>query len=187
MSDRRALQDELNRLNELYQQKDLELRKAGGTDAQRQQLRDMMNSKKERLTAELGDDLQKLNSNKAITVSGGTISKPTTDQAKMPDMAKQKGLGKFGMLSKAGKKVAGIIPLVGAAYGLASGDPAMAAEEVAGDLPIVGQAYEAIKPEEAGNAEEERIMLAEDKARKAYAASPAAKAKQEALKKLRGY
>lgn len=188
MKDRRQLQDELNRINELYQQYDLELRKSGGSDAQRQQMRDALNAKKAKLTAEMGDDLQNLNLGKDVKVSGGTLSGTEVDQSGLPDMSKQKGLGKEGIFKKLGKKVAGVIPLAGAAYGLASGDPAMAAEEAAGDIPVIGQAYEAIKPESAGNAEEERMMLAEDKARKAYSQSPAAvDAKEAALKKLRGY
>jgi hypothetical protein len=188
MKDRRDLQDELNRINELYQEYDLELRKSGGSDAQRQQMRDTLNAKKAKLTAEMGDDLQNLNLGKDVKVSGGTLSGTEIDQAGLPDMSKQKGLGKEGIFKRLGKKVAGVIPLAGAAYGLASGDPAMAAEEAAGDIPVIGQAYEAIKPEMAGNPEEERMMLAEDKARKAYSQSPAAMdAKESALKKLRGY
>lgn len=77
--------------------------------------------------------------------------------------------------------------MAGAAYGLMSGDPAMAAEEAAGDIPVIGQAYEAIRPTDTGNVEEERTMLAEDKARKAYENSPASlDAKKAALEKLRG-
>jgi hypothetical protein len=107
MSDRRDLQEELNRINKLYQEKDLELRKAGGSDLQRQQMRDMLNRKKAQLTEEMGDDLQKLNVGKSINV------------------------GKAGLF----KKIAGIIPLAGAGMAAMSGDPAMAAEELAADLP----------------------------------------------------
>jgi hypothetical protein len=188
MKDRRQLQDELNRINDLYQQYDLELRKSGGSDAQRQQMRDTLNAKKAKVMAEMGDDLQKLNLGKDIKVSGATTSGLDVDQSKLPDVAKQVNLGKEGMLKKLGKKVAGVIPLAGAGMAALSGDPAMAAEEAAGDIPFFGQAYEAIKPEVAGNEEEERMMLAEDKARKAYSQSPAAaSAKEAALKKLRGY
>jgi len=150
MKDRRDLQAELNRINELYHEKDLELRKAGGSDMQRQQMRDMLNAKKEKLMAEMGDDLQKLN-------AGGSM--------KIANAAPFSGLK---------KKLMGVVPMAGAAYGLMSGDPAMAAEEAAGDIPVIGQAYEAIKPESAGNPEEERQMLAEIQARKNYGASPAA-------------
>lgn len=187
MKDRRALQEELNRINELYQQKDLELRKAGGTDAQRQQMRDMLNAKKQSLMSEMGDDLQKLNMGESVGVKNATFSGADLDQSKLPDAAKQKGLGKLGMFKNLGKKVAGVIPLAGVGMAALSGDPAMAAEEAAGDLPFVGQAYEAFKPETAGNAEEEQMMLAERQAMEDYKNSPAAKAKQEALKKLRGY
>lgn len=83
--------------------------------------------------------------------------------------------------SKAGKKVAGMIPLAGAGMAALSGDPAMAAEELAGDIPVAGQIYEAIKPSESGNPEEERQMLAEDQARKNYDKSPARMAKLKAL------
>ena len=83
--------------------------------------------------------------------------------------------------SNAGKKLAGVIPLAGAGMAALSGEPAMAAEELAGDIPVAGQIYEAIKPSESGNPEEERLMLAEDKARKAYETSPARMAKLKAL------
>ena len=188
MKDRRQLQDELNRINELYKQYDVDLIKAKGSDAQRQQMRDTMIAKKAKVMAEMGDDLQNLNLGKNVKVPGGTLSGTEMDQTGLPDMSKQKGLAKEGIFKKLGKKVAGVIPLAGTAYGLASGDPAMAAEEAAGDIPVLGQAYEAIKPEMAGNPEEERMMLAEDKARKSYSQSPAAMdAKEAALKKLRGY
>lgn len=166
MSDRRDLQAELNRINELYQEKDLEMRKIGGNTDQRHQMRDMMNAKKEKLMAEMGDDLQNLNTGGSLKIAGAAPS-PSA----------------FGGLKK---KLMGVVPMAGAAYGLMSGDPAMAAEEAAGDIPVVGQAYEAIKPTDTGNVEEERMMLAEDKARKAYENSPAAAAKKAALQKLRG-
>lgn len=209
MKDRRELQDELNRINELYQEYDLELRKSGGSDAQRQQMRDTLNAKKAKLTAEMGDDLQNLNLGKNVKVSGGTLSGTEMDQSNLPDMSKQKGLGKEGIFKKLGKKVAGVIPFAGAGMAALSGDPAMAAEEAAGDIadvaipafvPKLGAAVaapyiglglagaEAFRPDAAGNPEEERMMLAEDKARKAYNKSPAAMdAKEAALKKLRGY
>lgn len=165
MSDRRDLQDELNRINELYQEKDLEMRKIGGNIDQRQQMRDMMNAKKEKLMAEMGDDLQKLNTGGSMKIAGAAPSA-------------------FGGLKK---KLMGVVPMAGAAYGLMSGDPAMAAEEAAGDIPVVGQAYEAIKPTDTGNVEEERMMLAEDKARKNYESSPASlDAKRAVLSKLKG-
>lgn len=184
MKDRRALQEELNRINELYQQKDLELRKSGGSDVQRQQMRDMLNAKKERLMAEMGDDLQNLNRGGSAVVSGGTISKLDIDQSKLPDIAKQSNLGKGNIFKSLGRKVAGIVPLAGVGVAALSGDPAMAAEEAAGDIPVVGQAYEALKSEDAGNREEEQQMLAERDAMESYKNSPA---RADALKKIRGY
>lgn len=79
------------------------------------------------------------------------------------------------------KKFMGAIPLAGTAYGLMSGDPAMAADEAAGDVPFVGQAYEAIKPTDSGNIEEERQMIAERNARADYDQSPAHLARLRAL------
>src|SRR5690606_25336843 len=107
MSDRRKLQEELNRINEMYQQYDLDLRKKGASIEQRQQLRDLMNAKKKQLTEELGDDLIKLNAG---------IEKVIPKEVKPA--------------KKALKKIAGIIPLMGAATAALSGDPAMAAEEL---------------------------------------------------------
>lgn len=89
-------------------------------------------------------------------------------------------------LKKAGKKVAGIIPLAGAGMAALSGDPAMAAEELAGDIPVAGQIYEAIKPTESGNPEEEAQMLAERDAMEQYKGSPAAKDRLSKLKALIG-
>jgi hypothetical protein len=171
MSDRRELDKELKRVNELYQEKDLEMRKAGASIEQRQKMRDMLNNKKSNLTSELGDDLSKLNTGKSITVKNAASNIPFSSLSK-----------------KLGKKALSVLPFAGAAYGLASGDPAMAAEEAAGDIPVIGQAYEALKPESAGQSvEDEKMMLAEDAARKSYANSPAAEAKKEALRKLKGY
>lgn len=82
-------------------------------------------------------------------------------------------------LKAAGKKALGILPFAGAAAGLMSGDPAMAAEEAAGDV-IPG--YEAVRSENAGmSPEDEKIMLAEDAARKNYNRSPAALDKLKAM------
>jgi hypothetical protein len=161
VSDRKRLQEELNRINELYHEKDLEMSKAGATINQRQMMRDMLNKKKDQLIAEMGDDLQKLNAGGAMKIASDSSPK-------------------FGILKK---KMMGAVPLLGTAYGLMSGDPAMASEEAAGDIPVIGQAYEAIKPAESGNPEEERMMLAEDKARKAYKESPARMAKLQAMMK----
>lgn len=169
MKDRRALQDELNRVNQLYQDKDLEMRKIGASDMDRQRMRDMLNAKKERLMAEMGDDLQKLNTGAGVAVGKGTISGPADmlDQSTLPDAAKTTGLGKFKRL---GQKVAGIVPFAGVATAALKGDPAMAADEAVEDLagPLA-----AFKPESAGNRKEEQGMLNDRKALKNYQESPA--------------
>lgn len=178
MSDRRKLQEEINKLNELYQDYDLQLSKAGADIQQRQKLRDLMNSKKDALIAQYGDDLQKLNKGIPATISGGTISKAAKDVAGEGfDAAK-----KVGILKAIGKKAAGIIPFAGAGMAALQGDPAMAAEELASDAAgPAGIAYEALKPELAGNPEEEKMMLAERAAQEAYKKSPARMAKLQAM------
>ena len=52
MSDRKKLQEQINDLNKAYQEYDLKLRKTGASMEQRQQLRDMMNTKKNQLISE---------------------------------------------------------------------------------------------------------------------------------------
>lgn len=185
MTDRKKLQEELNRINQLYQEKDLEMRKIGGSTEQRQAMRDMLNIKKEQLTRELGDDLQQLNTGKGINVGKGTVSK-VADTTGGVDAAKLAGLGK--LKSQIGKKVAGILPFAGAGMAALSGDPAMAAEELATDaMGPAGMAYEALKPEVAGNPEEESMMLAERDAMENYKNSPAGQAaKLRKLKALMG-
>lgn len=169
MADRRKLQEELNRINELYHQTDLEMNKSGGNIQQRQQLRDLLNKKKESLMAELGDDLGNLNAGKAINLKDASITRGAKDTIGAGfDASKNSGL-----LKMLGKKAAGVIPLAGAGLAALSGEPAQAAEELAGDIPVIGQAYEAIKPTESGNPQEERLELAEDAARKNYKKSPA--------------
>lgn len=170
MSDRKKLKEELNRVNELYQQYDLDLRKAGGTTEQRQQMRDLLNSKKKSLMQELGDDLTHLNMGSAKTIAN----------AKLPAPAKKMVL----------KKLAGVIPFMGAGMAALSGDPAMAAEQLAYDATgPVGAIAEALKPDVAGDVEGENQMLTERNAQKNYgkssAAQDAAKARGETLPKLR--
>jgi hypothetical protein len=210
--DRRNLQEELNRINDLYQQQDLKLRKAGGTDAQRQALRDMLNSKKQKLMLEMGDSLQQLNAGADVKISGSTISKGV-DQSGLPDVAKQTGLGKFKKLfSGMGRKVAGIVPGAGAGMALLSGEPAMAAEELGEDAvdlaaPIASRlgagaaagplglaatgAYEALKSGNAGSAEDDAMIRAERDAQKNYMKSKAfqdarASKEKQGLKTLQG-
>jgi hypothetical protein len=169
MADRRKLQEELNRINELYHQTDLEMNKVGGNIQQRQQLRDLLNKKKESLMAEMGDDLSSLNAGKAINIKEGTITRGAKDAIGAGfDASKNSGI-----LKMLGKKAAGVIPLAGAGMAALSGEPAMAAEELAGDIPVIGQAYEAIKPSDSGNPEEERQMLSDRNTQGNYAKSQA--------------
>ncbi len=90
-------------------------------------------------------------------------------------------LAKSQALRNISKKVMGVVPFAGASYAALQGDSAMAAEELAGDIPVLGQAYEAIKPETAGNRDEERFMLNEHNARVNYDNSPAHLARLKAL------
>lgn len=91
-------------------------------------------------------------------------------------------IAKLRALKAAGKKVAGVIPFAGAGMAALSGDPAMAAEELASDaMGPAGMALEAIRPEEAGNIEEEKQMLAERQALEKYKKSPARLSKLRAL------
>jgi hypothetical protein len=169
MADRRKLQEELNRINELYHQTDLSMNKAGGNIQQRQQLRDMLNKKKESLMAELGDDLGNLNTGKAVNIKEGTITRGAKDTIGAGfDASKNVGL-----LKMLGKKAAGVIPLAGVGMAALSGNPAQASEELAGDIPVIGQAYEAIKPSDSGNPEEERQMIGDRNIQGNYAKSQA--------------
>jgi hypothetical protein len=186
MSDRRELQAQKNKLAEMYQTQRVKMENAGASIDQLSRLKKMFNDRVSQLDAEQGDMLNKLNRGKDVRVSGGTSSGLELNQSKLPDMAKQVGLGKESLLKRLGKKALGVIPLAGAAYGLASGNPAMAAEEAAGDIPLLGQVYEAIKPEMAGDPEEEKMMLAEAKARKAYEKSPAFSDLRSRLQKKMG-
>jgi predicted HAD superfamily phosphohydrolase len=176
VADRKKLQEELNRVNELYQQTDVQMTKSGGSMQQRQQLRDMLNKKKEALMAELGDDLHSLNAGKGINIKNTKQAVESGSDTLGDSFKKSK------LLKMLGKKAAGVIPLAGAGYAALSGDPAMAAEELAGDIPVVGQAYEAIRPEAAGESpEEERQMLAERDAQVNYGKSQARLDKLKAL------
>jgi hypothetical protein len=152
MGDRKKLDEELNRVNELFQEKDLEMRKAGGDISQRQAMRDMLNKKKADLAAQYGDDLTKLNTGGSISIKG------------------------------AGKKLLGALPLVGAGYAAMQGEPAMASEELLYDV-VPGA--EAMRSEDAGmSSGDERMMLAEDQARKNYEQSPAKKDRMTRLKAM---
>lgn len=94
-------------------------------------------------------------------------------------------INKIRALKALGKKAMGVIPLAGAGMAALSGDPAMAAEELAQDaMGPAGMALEAIKPEVAGNPEEEKEMLAERDARENYDNSPARKHRLKQLTTL---
>ena len=186
----RELKEKENFINSLFQQKDLELQKIAKLEGRtpeeitqlRQQLRDKMNEAKKKAGIELGDSLDQLQSG-GVNVGKGTTLSKGLDQSKLPDASKIKGLGKSNMFSKTlgamGKKAAGIIPFAGAGLAALHGDPAMAAEELASDAAgPAGMAYEALKPEIAGNPEEEKQMLVEDRARKNYKNSQAYKDKR---------
>ena len=74
------------------------------------------------------------------------------------------------LLKGGGKKALAALPMAGAIGAALQGDPAMAAEELVMDLP----GMEAVRSEAAGmSPEEERMMLAEIDAQKAYSQSPA--------------
>lgn len=90
-------------------------------------------------------------------------------------------IAKLRSMNALGKKALSVVPMLGTAYAAMSGDPAMAADEMAGDVPVLGQAYEALKSEDAGNRDEERLMLAERNAQADYANSPARAARLKAL------
>lgn len=86
-------------------------------------------------------------------------------------------IAKLRALKSAGKKALGILPFAGAGMAALSGDPAMAAEELASDAAgPAGMAYDALKPDMAGNPEDDAMMMAESQAHKNYQASPAGKA-----------
>lgn len=220
MKDRKALQDELNRINSLYQEKDLEMRKINASDADRQRMRDMLNAKKERLMAEYGDDLQKLNAGDKMVIPGGTTSGLELDQKKLPDMAEQKNLGKEGMFKRLGSKLGGrtlkALPIIGSAVGLASagqaayaGDYDTAKEELASAVDPTGITDVALLARDIANAKQDvtnrnAIKKGEIIGDRNYKMSPAFRdrrgmeeseqdiedinaAKQEALRKIRGY
>lgn len=85
-------------------------------------------------------------------------------------------INKLKAAKKIGGKLLGAVPFAGVGMAALSGDPAMAAEELAQDaMGPAGLAYEAIRPEQAGNPEEELMMLAERDALENYKNSPAAK------------
>jgi hypothetical protein len=74
MADRRILDDELNRITQMFQDTDNNMKKIPGSEGDRTKLRELFNNKKAQLLAEHGDDLQKLNLGKSINVGKATTS-----------------------------------------------------------------------------------------------------------------
>ena len=144
--------------------------------------------KAEDYTSPLEQDVMRVKGGQAVPEEVTRI-KGTTDKIDTKGIAKLTSgedfadkIAKIQALRAAGKRAAGIIPLAGAGMAALSGDPAMAAEELAQDaMGPAGLAYEALRPEEAGNPEEERMMLAERQALENYKKSPARLAKLKAL------
>jgi len=131
---RKELQEELNRINELYHQYDLELRKAGGDYFQRQKMRDMLNKKKQDVISSMGDDLQKLNIDESISTKKATITPKVKDivgegmeaGADILDFpTRNRAMNKVGKLI--GRKTLGSIPVIGGiAQALMTGDASAA-------------------------------------------------------------
>lgn len=168
MSDRRDLQAEMNRINQLYQEYDLQLQKSGASMEQRNQLRSLMNDKKNQLVSEMGDSVQKLNIGMPVKVKDGTITKAGKDL--LGEGLDAASVRKTGILKSVGKKLLGAVPVVGA---LAS---AIGAEDASAAIPGLDQA------ENVGmSAMDEDMMLAEDQARKNYMNSPGRMAKLQQL------
>ncbi len=124
------------------------------------------------------DDMRRVKS-KSAPIDTKQIEKLTSGSDFMDKIAKLRAL------KGVGQKVAGIIPFAGAGMAALQGDPAMAAEELASDAAgPAGMAYDALKPDVAGNPEEEKMMLAERDAMENYKNSPAASSKLAKLKAL---
>lgn len=164
----KELKDRQNVINELFQEKDLELQKLakeqGYSPAEvvqlRQRMRDTMNSAKDKATNEMGDSLDSLNAGKTIKVA---------QSADIGSMAKRAALKKVG--SKLLRSVPVLGGLASVAMGLNSGD-ASAAIPGLDEAEDVGQ-----------SAADEKQMLAEHDARVNYDKSPA---KLDRLKAMMG-
>jgi hypothetical protein len=137
MSDRRILEEETNKINQLYQEYDLQMRKAGASMEQRQQMRDMMNAKKAALVDQYGDHLQNMNAGKGVLVPGGTVSKAAKDAGEGIDVA---DIRKKGIIKGVGKKMLGALPLVGMGMAIAD-SPAASASELIQDPKIQRAAF----------------------------------------------
>jgi hypothetical protein len=180
--DRRELARLKKQLREQFQIEEFKAQKAGVDAPTRSRIRQDALKQLDQLDLDYGDDLQKLNSGGSINMGDATISRGL-DQTKLQDMAQVTNLGKTGMFSNIRsrinnipKGVKSVIPGLGVATAALSGDPAMATEELAQDvMGPAGIAYEAIRPDVAGNPEEEQMMLAERNAMENYKNSQASK------------
>jgi hypothetical protein len=151
--ERKKLLELQNNLRNQFQVDELKAAKAGVDAVTRTKMRQDAVDKLENLEREYGDDLHTLN-------RGESINFPAVGD-------------KFTKIKKALKP----LPLAGVAIAALSGDPAMAAEEVAQDaMGPAGLAYEAIRPETAGSAEDDQMMIAEREALENYENSPAGQA-----------
>lgn len=102
MADRRLIDEEMNRINKLYQDYDLPMRKSGATMEERQKMRDMLNAKKERLILEQGDHLQNMNAGRGVLVPGGTVTTAAKDAGEGLDAM---DIRKKGIIKGVGKKM----------------------------------------------------------------------------------
>lgn len=163
--DRNSLQEKLNNLNQKYQDKFVEMKKANATPDQMQKLREIRQAMEDKFRQEGGDGLSKLNAGGSIPVKGGTVL-GEIPQKGLPDMSEVVNLGKEQMWKKnlrdlgsavskgAGKAtdVAGelaeklakkglkSLPVVGGLAAAIANKDAMAA---ASSIPVVGEAFNA--------------------------------------------
>jgi hypothetical protein len=191
MADRRELQAEKNRVLELYNAQKVKMEKAGSSIEQLSRLNQLKNNKIEQLEEQYGDALNKLNKGKNVTVSGGTTSGMELNQSKLPDVSKQKGLGKESIFKRLkGGKGALVAGLLGAGASALLPEDSYAADVA----ERIGKASEEVDPMaqaqkfSEGLASPEDIMqkAAELKARKAYEKSPAFSNLRNRLQKKMG-
>lgn len=79
------------------------------------------------------------------------------------------------------RSMVGALPLAGTAMALSSGDANAAMDELPSEIPGIGQVYDAVRAEQAGSAEDDKMMINEVNARNNYANSPAGLARKAAL------
>lgn len=95
MADRRDLQSLLNTLSEAYNATKTSLDKDPRTTVeQKDRLNKMYQNKVNKIKSNYGDDLMRLNQGQNIPVAGATLSGSEIDQTKLPDVSKQKLVGK---------------------------------------------------------------------------------------------